>query len=149
LDDFDKKLALFKKGLDGKKEKVKKSEEVVSVIYDQFISRFWDSLEILVLKFEDLFHRYDSSLDDYYKPQSNFFFYLEEFKKKPSKNIKIDVNVYWNIDSYQIDISLNSSTSIINITRDYDEIPKENEWKPIINQLGDKILKELEEALDK
>lgn len=148
LDDFDKKLALFKKGLDGKKEKVKKSEEVIKVTYDQFIVHFVDYLEVLVLKFEDLFHEYSTSLDDYYKPQANFFFDLQEFKQKPSKNIKVKVDIYFNLDSYQIDITLNSSTSIINITKDYDEIPKEKEWKPIINQLGDRILKELEEAIE-
>lgn len=148
LDDFDKKLALFKKGLDGKKEKVKKSEEVIKVTYDQFIVHFVDYLEVLVLKFEDLFHEYSTSLDDYYKPQANFFFDLQEFKQKPSKNIKVKVDIYFNLDSYQIDIALNSSTSIINITKDYDEIPKEKEWKPIINQLGDRILKELEEAIE-
>jgi Fic family protein len=155
LNDFDKRLALFKKGLDEKKEKVTRNKEVVSEVYRGFLSEFIDYLEILTLKLKDLFYHNDTSLDKYdiaidiYNVESTtFFFDLQEFKQNPSKNIKIKVNIYFNLDSYQIDISLNNSNSIINITRDYDEIPKEEEWKPIINKLGEKILKELEEALE-
>lgn len=155
LDDFDKKLALFKRGLNGKKEKVTRNKEVVSEVYKKFVSEFIDNLELLILKLKDLFYDDNTSLDkhevavDVYNQQSiNFYFNLYQFKQKPSKNIKIKVDVYFNLDSYQIDISLNSSTSIINITRDYDEIPKEEEWKPIVNKLGDEILKELKKALE-
>lgn len=176
LDDFDKKLALFKKGLDGKKEKVKKSIVVLKDLYNGFIKEFLFETEQLVSKFADLFSLSLTSLNKEIKHDDTFFyraprtpeellspylsskiylvhepvnlyFELKEFKHKPSKDIKINLTFCFNIDNYKMEVSLETSSVSLEMNRYYDEIPKEEEWKPMINQLGDQILKELEEAL--
>lgn len=169
LNDFDKKLALFKKGLDGKKVKIKRSEEIIRKLYKEFVIEFIQDLKSFSLKFEDLFfqinflkdsmydeHFFYTEINNEYKAgYREYLFYHEnkllieliEFKQKPSKNIKINIGLYFNIDNYKIEISLENSSALLEIENDYTEIPKREEWMSMINEIGDGILKELEEAI--
>jgi hypothetical protein len=169
LDDFDKKLALFKKGLDGKKEKVKKSEQVLRMLYKEFIFEFIKDLKLFSLKFEDLFFQIDFlkggniSYDEtffYLKPdeiERDYLFHdginlsirLKEFKHKPSTDIKINVELYFSIDYYKVVLSLDKKNPKLEIIKEYNQIPEKKEWMSLINITGDKILKELEEAIKK
>jgi len=169
LDDFDKKLALFKKGLDGKKEKIKKSEKVLRKLHKEFIFKYIEDLELFSLKFEDLFFqinflkdpRNNTSYDETFfceKPdriERRYLFHedihllisFKEFKHKPSININVNVEFYFRIDHYRIFLSLNKETPKLEINKEYNQIPKREEWMSMINKTGDKILEELQEAL--
>jgi len=173
LDDFDKKLALFKKGLDGKKEKVTKKNEILEGLFEAFLKDFLDELQLLLHKIKDLFVNYtysakNNSYDDkfFFKYTTfdvngidfetkeylyyNFFslyYSLEHFKHKLSKSIEVNVEFYFNLDYYQVKILLDKSP-FLSLEKNYDEIPKKEEWMLIISKTGDRILKELEEAIE-
>lgn len=167
LNDFDKKLALFKKSLDVKKEKVTKSSEILEELYQNFIKVVIEEVKLLCEKIEDLFLKYEPSETLAHHDEDFFFQYttqnrkkkyinndslklkynLDQFKHKPSKSIEIIVDFYFNLDSYLLRMSLGNSPINLEIKNDYTEIPKREEWMSIINKTGDEILKELEEAI--
>jgi Fic family protein len=169
LNDFDKKLALFKKGLDAKKEKVKKSEDVLRKLYKEFVLEFIQDLKSFSLKFEDLFFRIDflKDLKNNMLYDENFFYEktgnggkgylfhqdigllirLKEFKQKPSIDINVNVEFYFRIDHYKFFLSLDKKTPKLEITKEYNQTPKRDEWMSMIHKIGNQILEELKNEL--
>ncbi|TAE00845.1 MAG: Fic family protein [Bacteroidetes bacterium] len=113
-DDLDKELFLFKKELEGRKDRIemKFGENTVNLVFNHTIQPLLKHLQNKLLKFKDLF--FDFKINDFSKDSLTETYFFSEFRAENTFSIYVELFVVFGKYQYEIFYKIDETqTSII------------------------------------